>query len=259
MKTYALDGVQTILAYPFKDSNWQSKFAIGVALFFASYFIPIVPMIFVAGYFAKIMHSVISEEAEPALPEWDQWGDLFNRGAKVVFAALIYLLPALLFLTVGYLIMFFPAMLLPIGLDMADADPSGRLSSLLALSMFGTFIGFAMLFIGLLFYFPALLILPPAIAHLVATNSFAAAFHIRSWARILRANLWGFFTTMAVVNGVASVLSMLVSMFYFTLIFAPFIYIGLALIWFYVGVIAAPFLGEAYRKGVNNLAETTSE
>jgi hypothetical protein len=248
-KTYSLDGVQAILSYPFKAPGWQSKFLIGAALSFANYILPIVPSILMAGYFAKIMRATIVDSAEPALPEWDDWGNLFSRGFKLTCATIIYLLPAILLIVGGYLIMYVP-------LIMASFSPNSSYditNSMAGISLVGVMVGALMLVLGLILYIPLALMLPPALTHLVAKDSFVAAFRIREWWAILRANIWGFFTAAAVILGVYTILFMLVYMLYFTIILCILFPIGLSIIIMYLSVVSAPLLGEAYRKGVENL------
>src|SRR5689334_13733097 len=126
-KTYSLDGVQAILSYPFKAPGWKIKFLIGAALFFANYIIPILPAIALLGYSARIMHDIIADNAEPSLPEWEDWGDFFSRGLKVFAATFVYLLPAILMLVTGYVIMIVPVFL--VGLAGGDSN-SGRLGGM---------------------------------------------------------------------------------------------------------------------------------
>ena len=245
-KTYSLDGVQNILSYPFKQVGWQSKFVIGTVLFFANYVVPIVPSIFMTGYYAKIMQAAIEGETEPALPEWDNWGDLFSRGWKVTCATLVYILPSILMMVAGYLLMYIPMIIASLN------DYSS--SSTVVGSLIGVFVGMGLFLLGCILSIPLGLLLPPAIAHCVAKNSFAAAFQIREWWAIFRANFWGFFTALAVSYGVYMMLLMAVYIFYFTIILCFLMPIGLGVIVFYLSVVGAPMLGEAYRKGVDTLA-----
>lgn len=254
-KTYALDGVQSILTYPFKQPGWQSKFAIGVVLFFANSFVPLLPGILVTGYYAKIMHSIIVDDAEPSLPEWDNWSDLFSRGFKVTCATLIYIAPALLLIIGGYLLAYIP-------LAMEIISSSSRYygsSDMSPVSMLGMMAGLGMLFLGLVLYFPLILILPPALTHAIAKNSFVAAFRVGEWFAILRANFLGFFTAIAITSGVYMLLFSLIYIFYFITIFCYFIpLIIMSFLVIYLAAIGAPLLGEAYRKGVDKLAETVA-
>lgn len=254
-KNYSLEGVQAILSYPFKQIDWQSRnsaFALGVVLFFANYVVPILPGIFLVGYFAKMMHTVITEDVdELSMPAWEDWGDLFKRGLKVSFAAFIYMFPALFLMIGGYLIMYIPVILMSVSSD-------GRASDLSTGIIIGMFVGFAMFFLGLLLYMPTLVVLPPALTHLIAKDSFAAAFRIKEWVDILRANFWGFFAALTVVAGAYLVLFMAIYALYFTIILACLMPIAMSLLIVYLAAIAAPLLGQAYRKGVDNLAAAAS-
>ncbi len=249
-KTYSLDGVQNILAFPFKGPGWQSKFLIGAALSFASYIIPLLPSIVLLGYAAKIMRGIISDNAELALPEWDDWGDLLSRGAKVFGAMLVFMLPVFLLVIGGYIIMVVPILLS----DISRESSYGTVSSEIGLQMLGMFGGMFLFFFGFVLSLPVTFILPPAIAHVIAKNSFAAAFRIKEWWGILRANFWGFFTAIVVVSGVYIVTIMFVYIFYFTIILCFLMPLALSVIVPYMMFIAATTIAEAYRKGVENLA-----
>jgi len=255
-KTYSLDGVQAILSYPFKQQGWQSKFAIGAALFFANYIVPIIPSIFMAGYFAKIMQASIEDGAEPVLPEWDNWGELFSRGFKVTCASIVYLLPALVLMIGGYVLMEAPVIMLSI--SSSASRYSSMSNNMVGLIMICVFAGMAMFFLGMMLYLPMLLVLPLAITHAIAKNSFVAAFHIRAWWSIFRANVWGFFAALAVISGVYLILFMAVYMLYFTVILCFLMPIGMGIIVVYLSTVGAPMLGEAYRKGVDNLVATAA-
>lgn len=255
-KTYSLDGVQAILSYPFKQPGWQSKVAIGAALFFANYIIPIIPSVFMVGYFAKIMQASIEDDAEPVLPEWDNWGELFSRGFKVTCASIVYLLPALVLMIGGYILMESPVIMLSV--SSSAGRYSGMGSEALGIFMICVFAGLAMFMLGMMLYMPLIIVLPLAITHAIAKNSFVAAFRIREWWSIFRANVWGFFAALAVISGVYLILFMAVYMLYFTIILCVLMPIGMGIIVVYLSMIGAPMLGEAYRKGVNVLAENAS-
>lgn len=254
-KAYSLEGVQNILSYPFKAPEWKTKFLIGSALAFANYIIPILPGIVQAGYFAKIMRATIVDGAEPALPEWDDWGQLFSRGFKVTCATLIYMLPAILLLVGGYLLVYVPLIISSFASG-SSYDPN---SSMMGASVIGMFAGMAMIFLGFIVYIPLALMLPPAITHLIAKDSFVAAFRIWEWWAILRANLWGFFTAASLIVGVYTILFLIVYMFYLTIILCILLPIGASIMVMYLSAIAAPLLGEAYRKGVENLTPAESK
>ena len=250
-KTYSLDGAQALLSYPFKAAGWQSKLLIGVALFFANYVIPIVPSLFLSGYFFQIMRSVIVDHAEPSLPEWTDWGKLLRIGFKGTAATVIYLMPGLLLLIGGYIVMELPIFLMAF----SPGSNYETTSSALGVSMVvGVLVGMVLMVLGFALLIPLSLLLPPAIAHLVAKDSFAAAFRVREWWAILRANPWGFFTALTLILGVYMSLLTIIYAFYFTIILCVVVPILMSVVAVYLNAVAAPILGEAYRKGVENLA-----
>jgi len=253
-KTSLLDGVQTTLSYAFKSPRWQSKIAIGAALSFANHVIPILPGILLTGYSAKIMRNMIEEDAEPSLPEWDDWGNLFILGFKVFAAAFVYMLPAIVFLIIGYIFMMFPAFLSPFLISSDSASNESLSLTFVVIEMIGLFAGMFLFGIGFLLYIPLGFILPPALAHVAAKDSFAAAFRIKEWWAILRANLGGFVAALVVVSGIYLVVILIVEVFYFTIILCVLMPIALSISIAYISVVAAAAVADAYRVGAQNLA-----
>jgi hypothetical protein len=247
-KASMLGGVEGVLAYPFKGTNWRNRFVIGAALFLANYIVPIVPSLFVTGYFAKMLRTAILEEAEPTLPEWSDWGSLLKNGFKVWAATVIYLLPPFMLTFFGYLIAYVPLFVSML------ASNSGSNTGDLGLGIICLLVGLPIMLIGFVLYIPLIFVLPAAIAHLVAKDSFAAAFHIREWWAILRANVWGYFTAVVVALGVYMALLLVSYIFYFSIILCALFPIALSVIFMYLSAVAAPLFGDAYRTGAQNLA-----
>ena len=82
-----------------------------------------------------------------------------------------------------------------------------------------------------------------------------AAFRIGEWWKVLRANLSGFLAALIVVLGVVYVLYIGFYALYMTIILcflAPFV--GMV-IGFYTMVVSAAAIGDAYRAGVQKLAD----
>lgn len=252
-KTYSLDGVQAILSYPFKQPGWQAKFAILAGLSFLNYAIPILPSILVMGYVDKIMQAIILDNAEPTLPEWSDWSNLFSRGVKIFGATIVYMLPAIAFLGIGYLILILaPFMSI---FFMSTMDGQQVSSAIFFIQMLGTFA--AMLLFGIGFILISLVgfILPVVIAHVVAKDSFAAAFRIKEWWQIARANLWGFVTAIAMTTGAYLVGFMVIRVLYLTVVLClltPFLTLFLVV---YLALVSSVMFAEAYRKGAENVAE----
>jgi hypothetical protein len=79
------------LTFPLKDKDWISKIIIGGIL----YIIPIINFI-ALGYELKVMKNAINKK--PAMPKWENFGNLFVEGLIVFIISLAYMLiPLILF------------------------------------------------------------------------------------------------------------------------------------------------------------------
>lgn len=93
------------LTYPFDDQDWVTKLGIGVGIIFASFILSFLGIgllllgIVNLGWTYSIAKNVRQGVANP-LPEWD-FGTILGRGATIFGAALLYQIPAILFICVG--------------------------------------------------------------------------------------------------------------------------------------------------------------
>ncbi len=88
--------------YMFDDPDWLKKLAIGGLLALLS-IIPIVNIftwLVVAGYYVRTIRNVASARSLP-LPEWDDWGGDWVRGALVFVAGVIFGLPGTILSALG--------------------------------------------------------------------------------------------------------------------------------------------------------------
>jgi hypothetical protein len=74
-------------AVKYPSSNWKKVIILGVFFILS---IVIVGIFFVLGYFLRILKSTIAGVDE--LPEFDDWGDMFVDGLKVLVVYIVYLL-----------------------------------------------------------------------------------------------------------------------------------------------------------------------
>jgi hypothetical protein len=243
----SLDGAQAILTYPFKDPRWKMKILIGALIGFAGRFIPIVPSILLLGYSATIMRGIIVDNAGASLPEWEDWGTFFSRGLRIFGVMVIFLLPIIVLFVGAYFLMMIPFIT-----AVTTADQYGRSmsSELTGFQILGSFGGLGMFLLGLLLSLPISIFLPPAIAHSVAKDSFAAAFHFREQWKILRANFGGFFTSIILLMGLYYLLIFAMQMMYFTVILCCLLPIVISLVTLYMSLVSAAAVAEAYRRGV---------
>ena len=187
--SHTSDNLISTFNFPFSDKRWFLKLLIGVLLSLAGMLIPIIPSIFLVGYYYRISRRIIAEDGQPALPEWDEWGRLFIDGIKYLGGVVIYSLPLILSMLVFYLLMFLPCLSMFGASDTwhgYGADPRMMTSMLLLL------LAYPMMGLSLLISLLTGIVLPPALMHLVAHNSFGAAFQVSSWWKIVRANIGGF-------------------------------------------------------------------
>ena len=68
----------------------MSKILLGGLFYLAGFFI--IGWFFILGYMAQLARNVITEKQHP-LPEWDNLGDLFSEGARMIGVVIIYIIP----------------------------------------------------------------------------------------------------------------------------------------------------------------------
>ena len=243
------DRWQQVLAYPFRDPKWGNKLLVGSAVLLAGFIVPVVPALFVMGYFARILRQAIAD-GEWRLPEWDEWGHMLTDGLKLLGASLVYSLPAIVLMMVAFGLSFVPSFI-PFFQSGADESQVGTwVAAMLGASM----LGWALMGLAMLVWLVTLLFQPPAMAHMVAKGTFGAAFRIREWWRIVRANRAGFALAYVIVMGLGMMVYSAMTVLYMTLVLCfliPFVMVPLEV---YVLMIAGVVFGEAYRTGANRLA-----
>lgn len=78
--------------YVFEDPRWLQKILIGGLFYLAGFLL--IGWFFILGYVARTARNVIAGAQTP-LPEWDDLGDFFNEGLRLVGVMLVYLIPYL--------------------------------------------------------------------------------------------------------------------------------------------------------------------
>ena len=76
--------------FVFEDPRWMQKILLGGLFYLAGFFI--VGWFFILGYVAALARNVIMEKQYP-LPEWDDLGELFSEGARMIGVVIIYIIP----------------------------------------------------------------------------------------------------------------------------------------------------------------------
>jgi len=233
--------LKKVFSYPFNTANWQRKFVIGSLVTLPSLLIPILPAVFLFGYYARIFKDIVVRKAEPSLPTWDDWETLFVDGLRVFGIWIIYFLPGILLFGFSYLILFFVALF--------DSFASSAGIQVL-LPFFGMTGMMGFLGLAILYFLAISFIMPVATGHAIINENYFAGFHIGAWWPILKANLLGFFISMVILLGLVVVTQFLVQFLYFTIFLCGLIPLILSPVLFYITIIAAPLFGRNYLEGV---------
>lgn len=240
---------QSVLEFPFRRPQGIEKLAIGSLLTLMSFIVPLVPLVLVIGYQVAVARRAI-RSGELELPEWAEWSQLLVDGLKAWGVTLIYLLPAVLAFVLGYAGMFgasFGAALVEeAGLvEIVPAMPLLLIGSLGGISLFG---------LGMVLALVAAAVLSPALMHMIAKDEFAAAFRVREWWAVLRANLSGFILATVLVLGLTFVFSFLVQILQFTIVLCCLVPVAYSAYTMYVGTICNGLYGLVYRDATARLA-----
>jgi hypothetical protein len=76
--------------YVFEDPRWVNKILIGGLFHLAGFFI--IGWFFVLGYVAQLTRNVVAGVTHP-LPEWEDIGNYFSEGARLIGVLLAYIIP----------------------------------------------------------------------------------------------------------------------------------------------------------------------
>jgi hypothetical protein len=252
-QTLTTASLKALFRFPFQGRDWKNRFLIGAGLNLASFFIPILPSIFVTGYSVEITRRAVAGE-EPELPAWDDWGRLAIDGLRAWLVGLVYLLPGTLVLVAGMFAYFAGILAVPILSESASPDAAG-LAGLLTLGSMGVF--FLSLSVGMLLLFLGAIPLPAAIAHFVLKDEVAAGFRVRQWWPILRANALGYVVAWVVALGLYTVLAQALTIAYYTMVLCCLIPFLAAPVGFYLGLVGAALFGRTYHEGAGMVEERT--
>jgi Protein of unknown function (DUF4013) len=250
MQSFTYADLQYLFTFPFRDSQWKNKLLIGGLISLAGFVFPIIPWIFLYGYAAQIMRRIIVENGEPGLPEWGDWNQLFIDGLRLGGVVFIVLMPLILFLLSGYGLMVLPQLFVGFRL----ADDQALTPTLEILPLLGMVVSWAVFGLGMIGGVTIGVILPAAQGHLIATNQFAAAFRIKEWWQIFRANLAGFIIAYIIMTGATFLVGVAFQILYFTIIFCCFMPFVLSAFTIYQITVWHTLIAQTYRTGVVKLA-----
>jgi hypothetical protein len=235
--------LQNALTFPFRDKKWGGKFAVAGLFVLLSPIIPIIPILLLLGYAARVMRRITNEDGQPALPEWNNWENLLTDGLRLLGINIIYLIPGIIMIIIGYLAMIIPAIASSSGYDRLFSHELGMMVGL------WFFMG-----LGILYLLVTKFALGAIQVHVIAKQRFGAGFEFNDWWRILRANLGGFLLAFVIFIGLTQLLAGAVAITWLTICLiclVPFIAI---LVGVYLQLVAAALYALAYREAAEKLA-----
>lgn len=218
-QAFTTDWLGSLLAYPFRDPAWKRKLLVGLLLYFAGPFTLLITILPVSGYTYRILRRLTAGDGALGLPEWADWGGLFQDGLKIVGAGLVYALPLVLLSILTYFLSIMPLFAVSF-LSSADQLPAWLPVGLsFGSTLLVGVMGVLLLVVSVVYMFA----IPAALAHLAATGEFRAAFEISEWFPLLRANLSGF-AVAGILPIIVSYLGMFVSQLLLLTVVLCFLY-----------------------------------
>ena len=167
-------------AFVFEDDQWITKVLLAAAILLlgvAFSWVLAIPLIIAAlllgGYSVEITRRVIKGDRD-ALPEWDDWGQLFADGLKVWVIGIVYALP---------IIIVSLCLSIPTGLLAENAEGASG------------FFGFLLSCFNFLWAIVLSIVMPAAVGHFVAKDDLGAAFRFGEVFALVRDNLGTFLLT----------------------------------------------------------------
>jgi hypothetical protein len=179
-----------LLSYPFQGAHWEEQWTILVPLLaLLLVFMPPLASLISMGVASQVARAMLAQGSQsgsvhpakpyPAMPDHIPWRAVLRDGLRWWLVSTVFQLPATLGL-LAFSVFFFSRYGIPADVQQWDGIRQGLplllagLGSLLLLSIGGGWLSNI------------------AQMHLTYRDSFLAAFELRAWGRVLRANLGGF-------------------------------------------------------------------
>ncbi len=182
-----MNNYQDTLRFPVRDSESQKEFLIACVVMLTGFIIPILPMLVLMGYSARIMRQVVEEKKAPSMPTWQgsDWSEMLVDGLRLWGAQIVLMLP--LFLLIGCALVF--AMT---GSISFSALPDKHTNSFAPVGVLFFMIGFLLVGLFGILSLPYGVVVSAALPHVAVKRSFQAAFEFKEWFSIFRKALGQF-------------------------------------------------------------------
>lgn len=252
-ETFKSENLKIFFSYPFEDEKWQGKLAVAGALMFANFVIPLLPMLALYGYAARIIRQVVKDKKHPSLPEWDDWGDLLASGLKVLGPMILFSLPLIALMVLAYGSWFFPAIFAGLA---AESGDMGSESLWVILTLLSTGAGLLLFGLAMLLGLALGVLQPVIMCHVAVEDQFAAAFRFGEWWRIFRSNLGEFLLAYVFILGLSMGVGILYQFAAMTVILCCILPFLMSAALTYLLLVMAPMFGCAYRAALEKREES---
>lgn len=244
-KTSSFALLREVFRFPVTGADWQSRFLVGAGLLLLSFFIPLIPAVFVYGYVLQIMRLVI--EGQPlSLPKWENWGKLGMDGLRFLLVGFVFLLPAMIVMC-GGTGLYFAGMT---SIAFADFESPGYAEGAFSFFLLSFGLFFLAFFVGMILMVIGLIPLPFATAHVASQNSATAAFRVGEWWPGLRRGALDYFISWVAILGLGFLTYLVLVVGYYSIVFCCLIPFVVAPISFYTLSVWGATFGETYRENM---------
>jgi hypothetical protein len=219
------------------DTQGLSKLLIGVLMSILSFLI--LPALILQGYVVKIIRHVMGGDWD-SLPAWEDYGKLLKDGFFVTVAELVYTLPFMILLIIGFTATGGMASMADRGSDLAGIMASGT--------------GILMACLSVLFVLALLLLMPAIMIQYAIKDDFGALFRFSEVFAIVRNHTADILIAFLVSVVASMVLTLVIGVLAITIILIPLVFLLLLAVTPYIQYVTGHLYGQIAAKVLGNKA-----
>ena len=251
---YTTTGLKAILGFPFSDPRWKQKLLVGSLLATAGFVVPVLPWLFLSGYYALIIRHIIVDKGKPYIPDWNDLSEILEEGVRLASVGFIYFLPFILIMSIIFGVFFLPVIRLTFADSLGQIIPSDAFDLAFNSMFIGIAVSFPVMIVGII----SRIIEQPAICHAVSQHQFEACFRLNEWEPVFRANWGRFILSLLPIAALNFVAAFFFQFIYKTLVLCVLLPFFWGVYYLYYGLISNVFFAMAYRDGLEKLAAKTA-
>ncbi len=243
-----MNNLQDILLFPVRDAEARKQFLFACLIALAGFIIPVIPMLILTGYSARIMRQIIEERKSPSMPDLQtsDWSEMLMDGLRIYGAQLVLKLPVIIAIGFGVLSMMSGSIAASVSLS-----DNGQNIGPFGISAF--VLGFAFLMLFSLLSLPYNIVISTVGPHVAATRSFESAFRFKEWWGIFRKGMGQFILAYVIMLVVSWVLMFVMQFAIMTIVLiciVPFVMIPYTA---YLILVGNALYAQAYLAGSDGL------